>query len=80
MSTSYDDIYAFIKQQQAVATELQLQLNSFYGEHPKLPPDLVIDENQSVKWNRDEVQRRNQSLNGYVGSMRAKINRCKYFF
>lgn len=36
MSTSYDDIYAFIQQQQAVAKELQQQLNSFYGKHPYL--------------------------------------------
>lgn len=36
--------------------------NESYIRHQKLKDDTIIDENKSVKWNRDEVQRLNEEV------------------
>ena len=47
---------------------------AFYvAHHKKFSPDHVFDENQTVKWNREEVERRNQAIHDeYRKAMEAK--------
>ena len=48
LETLLDNYYSIMQNQ---------LLNSYHA--PKYPADYVIDENQTVKWNREEVKRRN---------------------
>lgn len=40
----------------------RLDKEFYVANHKKFPVDHVFDENQTVKWNREEVIRRNQAL------------------
>lgn len=76
MSTTFEETRNFIKEQQYIITKLRTQLNSFYGTHPQLPADTIIDEQQPVIWNRDEVKRQNKAIEDFVTSTMATINEC----
>ena len=41
-----------------------------------LSPDTVIDEEKSVRWNREEVARRNNSRKGKLAYFTGELNKC----
>lgn len=43
----------------------------------KLPKEWIIDENQSVKWNRDQVELNNQNYQKVVKELNAKKNKAR---
>ena len=40
----------------------QIDKTFYVAHHKKFPVDHVFDEDKSVKWNREEVERRNQAI------------------
>ena len=41
-----------------------------------LSPDTIIDEEKSVRWNREEVARRNNSRKGKLAYFTGELNKC----
>ena len=50
------------------------ELREFRDANPELKEDAVIDEEQSVRWNREEVVRRNNSRNRKIANYQRKLN------
>lgn len=50
------------------------ELREFRDVNPELKEDAVIDEEQSVRWNREEVVRRNNSRNRKIANYQRKLN------
>lgn len=67
-----ETIFEYIENERA--TEIKkLNKNS---SHVLYPSDHVFDENKSVKWNREEVIRKNQEIK----KLRTKISEVEYFY
>lgn len=56
------------------AAIMRLDHEFYVGIHKKFPADYVFDENQSVKWNREEVERKNKELQDEV--VQAREMKC----
>lgn len=51
----------------------QIDKTFYVAHHKKFPVDHVFDEDMSVKWNREEVERRNQAIHDeWKAAMEAK--------
>ena len=61
--------------------DIQAKINGIYEEmrsykeaNPVLPEGTILDEDQSVRWNREEVQRRNNSRKGKLSAFQRQFN------
>ena len=66
----------YIREKSAERNALYEARCDFVKQNPELPPDTILDEDASVRWNREEVIRRNRSRKGKAASFMAKINQC----
>lgn len=71
------DIRAYVRGKLQEISSLYKQQRSFLSEIPILPENHIIDEEKSVRWNREEVVRRNNSRKGKAASYKVKISKCE---
>lgn len=76
MDVSYEELKEFIRETRAKAERLSKERNAYALSAPVLNEDTVLDEDKSVRWNREEVMRRNRSRGGKLAAYTAKINQC----
>lgn len=73
---SYEKLLEFIRATRKREGELNKEYSTYAAENPMLSKETVIDEEKSVRWNREEVVRRNNSRKGTLAAYTAKINQC----
>lgn len=73
---SYDELLAFVRETRERSQKLIKERSDFAVNNPPLDENTVIDENKSVRWNREEVARCNRSRGGKLAAYTAKINQC----
>ena len=76
MCVSYDDLLKFIRETRAKSEQLWKERNDYATNAPILSEGTILDEEQSVRWNREEVARRNNSRKGKLAAYMTKINQC----
>lgn len=52
------------------------EMSAYKKANPKLKETDVLDEEQSVRWNKEEVKRRNLSRESKIASFTAALNQC----
>lgn len=71
---TYNDVRDIIE-------DVRKQTENLYAERRQNPParkysdDFVFDENQSVRWNREEVIRQNKAIDNARRAFERKVNR-----
>lgn len=73
---TYEELLKFIRATRKREDELSKEYSAYAAENPVLSKETVIDEEKSVRWNREEVVRRNNSRKGTLAAYTAKINQC----
>ena len=73
---SYEELLDFIRATRKREDELSKERAAYAAETPVLLEGAVLDEEKSVRWNREEVARRNNSRKGKLAAYMAKINQC----
>ena len=59
----------------------QIDKTFYVAHHKKFPVDHVFDEDKSVKWNREEVERRNQAMHDeWKAALEAKGESYQYLY
>ena len=76
MDVSYEELKEFIRETRAKAERLSKERNAYALSAPILNEGAVLDEDKSVRWNREEVVRRNNSRKGKLAAYMSKINQC----
>lgn len=76
MYVSYDDLLKFIRETRAKSEQLWKERSDYAANAPILNEGTILDEEQSVRWNREEVARRNNSRKGKLAAYMTKINQC----
>lgn len=76
MCVSYDDLLKFIRETRAKSEQLWKERNDYATNAPILSEGTILDEEQTVRWNREEVARRNNSRKGKLAAYMTKINQC----
>ena len=72
---TYEDLLEFIRATRKRKDELIKEQSAYAAENPVLSKETVIDEEKSVRWNREEVVRRNNSHKGTLAAYTAKISK-----
>lgn len=75
-TVSYDELLAFIRETRERSQRLAKERSAFAANNPLLDENTVLDEEKSVRWNREEVAHRNNSRKGKLAAYVAKINQC----
>lgn len=57
---TFADAIAFAKDAEQRAREFSRAAYEYQRANPQLPPDTIVDETQSVLWNRQEIAKRNK--------------------
>lgn len=73
---SYDELLAFIRETRERSQKLIKERSDFAANNPLLDENTVLDEDKSVRWNREEVAHRNNSRKGKLAAYMSKINQC----
>ena len=73
---TYEELFEFIRATRKREDELSKEYSAYATRNPVLSKETVIDEEKSVRWNREEVVRRNNSRKGTLAAYTAKINQC----
>lgn len=74
---SQEDIRVYVQNKRKEISDLYAQKRKFMDETPVVPDGYIADEEKSVRWNREEVTRRNNSRKGKIASYKAKISKCE---
>lgn len=74
---TYEELMAFIKEKNEESNRLYEERKAYLQKHHMLPADTVLDEEKSVRWNREEVLRRNNECREMVSSFAEKFGQCE---
>lgn len=74
---TYEELMKFIREKREEISSLYNERQEFFRQNPELPANAVLDEEKSVRWNREEVEHRNRSRKAKFASYMTKINRCE---
>lgn len=66
----YDELMEKINNYERKRSEINRRYTEQVKQTQMLTPDCVIDEEKSVKWNREEVARRNRSAKAKLAAIR----------
>lgn len=70
----YDELMEKINNYERKRSEINQRYTEQVKQTQMLTPDCVIDEEKSVKWNREEVARRNRSAKAKLAAIRREDN------
>lgn len=56
------------------------QYSEYKQANPLLPPDAVVDEEKSVRWNREQVKALNKERNAKATALKRKYEECNGLF
>lgn len=73
---AYEDLQDIFAKSRKQSEQLYKERKEYMASHPLLEEGAVLDEEKSVRWNREEVIRKNNSIKGKLAAYSAKINQC----
>ena len=71
-----EDLMEFIDKMRSERETIWEERRKFIKDNPKIPAATVLDENKTVRWNRDEVKRRNDSVTAKLAVFTRRLNKC----
>lgn len=74
---TYEELMAFIQEKKEESNHLYAEKEEYLQKHPMLPADTVLDEEKSVRWNRQEVLRLNDERKEMISTFAQKLGMCE---